>query len=186
MGLERPKGWLDVDLSGAGGRSEFEEGELEWLDEVEETPGTETHGEGDERVLAARRDARIRTAGRGATLRCFLVQVRILENHQNGKDTHLRGLQLFAKDEEALRVGVGRGVRRATLRAGPGVALPAAGVGRGGLQENWSVEDEEGNPEERMLAEAVGRAEASMADLDIEKTVAGLREAEWMREPEWR
>ena len=32
-------------------------------------------------------------------LRCFLVQVRILENHQNGKDTHLRGLQLFARDE---------------------------------------------------------------------------------------
>lgn len=32
-------------------------------------------------------------------LRCFLVQVRILENHQNGKDTHLRAVQLFARDE---------------------------------------------------------------------------------------
>lgn len=32
-------------------------------------------------------------------LRAFLVQVRILENHQNGKDTHLRAVQLFAKDE---------------------------------------------------------------------------------------
>ena len=31
-------------------------------------------------------------------LRCMLVQVRICENHQNGKDTHLRGLQLFARD----------------------------------------------------------------------------------------
>lgn len=31
-------------------------------------------------------------------LRCMLVQVRICENHQNGKDTHLRGLQIFAKD----------------------------------------------------------------------------------------
>ncbi|KAF1809495.1 galactose-binding like protein, partial [Eremomyces bilateralis CBS 781.70] len=29
------------------------------------------------------------------TLRCMLLQVRILENHQNGKDTHLRGLQIF-------------------------------------------------------------------------------------------
>ncbi|EMC92248.1 hypothetical protein BAUCODRAFT_52405, partial [Baudoinia panamericana UAMH 10762] len=28
-------------------------------------------------------------------LRAFLVQVRILENHQNGKDTHLRGVQIF-------------------------------------------------------------------------------------------
>lgn len=32
-------------------------------------------------------------------LRAFLVQVRILENHQNGKDTHLRAVQLFAKDD---------------------------------------------------------------------------------------
>lgn len=32
------------------------------------------------------------------TLRCHLVQVKILENHQNGKDTHLRGLQIFARE----------------------------------------------------------------------------------------
>ena len=32
-------------------------------------------------------------------LRAFLVQVRILENHQNGKDTHLRAVQLFTRDE---------------------------------------------------------------------------------------
>ncbi|KAF2148304.1 galactose-binding like protein [Myriangium duriaei CBS 260.36] len=34
-------------------------------------------------------------------LRAFLVQVRIIENHQNGKDTHLRGLQIFAVDPTA-------------------------------------------------------------------------------------
>ncbi|OAL05117.1 galactose-binding like protein, partial [Phaeosphaeriaceae sp. SRC1lsM3a] len=28
-------------------------------------------------------------------LRAHLIQVKILENHQNGKDTHLRGLQVF-------------------------------------------------------------------------------------------
>ncbi|PSN75019.1 galactose-binding like protein, partial [Corynespora cassiicola Philippines] len=33
-------------------------------------------------------------------LRAHLVQIKILENHQNGKDTHLRGLQVFAKDNE--------------------------------------------------------------------------------------
>lgn len=37
----------------------------------------------------------------GKTLRCFLLQVRIMENHQNGKDTHVRGLKIFAKDERA-------------------------------------------------------------------------------------
>ena len=34
------------------------------------------------------------------TLRAHLVQIKILENHQNGKDTHLRGLQIFARNDE--------------------------------------------------------------------------------------
>ncbi|KAL8730230.1 MAG: hypothetical protein Q9166_004207 [cf. Caloplaca sp. 2 TL-2023] len=37
--------------------------------------------------------------GGGRGLRAFLVQVRVLENHQNGKDTHVRGVQIFARDE---------------------------------------------------------------------------------------
>lgn len=36
--------------------------------------------------------------GELSVLRCMLVQVRICENHQNGKDTHLRGLQIFSRD----------------------------------------------------------------------------------------
>jgi anaphase-promoting complex subunit 10 len=35
----------------------------------------------------------------GKTLRAFLVQVRVVENHQNGKDTHVRGLKVYARDE---------------------------------------------------------------------------------------
>jgi anaphase-promoting complex subunit 10 len=42
--------------------------------------------------------------GDDEVLRCMLVQVRICENHQNGKDTHLRGLQIFARDKSAARV----------------------------------------------------------------------------------
>jgi anaphase-promoting complex subunit 10 len=38
----------------------------------------------------------------GRTLRAFLVQVRIMENHQNGKDTHVRGLKVYARDEKVL------------------------------------------------------------------------------------
>ncbi|CAD6574844.1 MAG: anaphase promoting complex subunit doc1 [Alectoria sarmentosa] len=33
-------------------------------------------------------------------LRAFVVQVRVLENHQNGKDTHVRGVQIFAQDDK--------------------------------------------------------------------------------------
>lgn len=35
-----------------------------------------------------------------AELRAFVVQVRVLENHQNGKDTHVRGVQIFARDDK--------------------------------------------------------------------------------------
>ena len=33
------------------------------------------------------------------------MQVKVVENHQNGKDTHVRGLKIYARDER-----VGRGV----------------------------------------------------------------------------
>ena len=39
-------------------------------------------------------------------LKCWVLQVRIVENHQNGKDTHVRGVKIFARDE---RVGAGNG-----------------------------------------------------------------------------
>ena len=42
----------------------------------------------------------------GKTLRAFLVQVKVIENHQNGKDTHVRGLKIYAQGE---RVGGGVG-----------------------------------------------------------------------------
>lgn len=29
------------------------------------------------------------------------MQVRIVENHQNGKDTHVRGLKIYARDDRA-------------------------------------------------------------------------------------
>ena len=41
--------------------------------------------------------------GGKAELRAFVIQVRILENHQNGKDTHVRGVQIFAKDDRVIR-----------------------------------------------------------------------------------
>ncbi|KAK2629195.1 hypothetical protein QTJ16_000015 [Diplocarpon rosae] len=39
----------------------------------------------------------------GKTLRAFLVQIKIVENHQNGKDTHVRGLKIYARDDRASR-----------------------------------------------------------------------------------
>lgn len=100
MPLESPKGWLDIDLENAGGPTEFVQGEevddQAVLDSLPWDPSSVS-----DQLLERRR--RKLLVGRGPTLRCFIVQVRILENHQNGKDTHLRGFQVFAKDHEASR-----------------------------------------------------------------------------------
>ncbi|GAB7341777.1 hypothetical protein MBLNU457_g0108t1 [Dothideomycetes sp. NU457] len=73
MTFEQPKGWIDVDFSKVGPIPN-EEHDIENRNDI---------------------DWRERPV-----LRAFLVQVRIIENHQNGKDTHLRGLQIFARDKE--------------------------------------------------------------------------------------
>jgi len=81
----------------------------------------------------------------GKTLRAFLVQIKVVENHQNGKDTHVRGLKVYAKDERMGRGGLGileidEGKTAAKLRA----------MQAGGAEREWIVEPEwMGEPELR-------------------------------------
>ncbi|KAK4899795.1 hypothetical protein LTR27_003061 [Elasticomyces elasticus] len=72
MSFEQPTGWHEVDFSNVGP-----------IDDAEESLN------GEEVVDWSKRPV----------LRAFLLQVRILENHQNGKDTHLRGVRVFARDD---------------------------------------------------------------------------------------
>ena len=116
LNLVNAKGWLPIDLSNAGGPSEFDPDEDPY--DLIGLAGEDLGDSDDDEALLAeiiadgstipqdllhrrRRRRRLRI-GRGPSLRCFLVQVRILENHQNGKDTHLRAFQVFAKDHDAL------------------------------------------------------------------------------------
>lgn len=41
----------------------------------------------------------------GSVLKAMVIQMRVMENHQNGKDTHVRGFQVFARDDERRRIG---------------------------------------------------------------------------------
>lgn len=41
----------------------------------------------------------------GSVLKAMVIQMRIMENHQNGKDTHVRGFQVFARDDDRRRLG---------------------------------------------------------------------------------
>jgi anaphase-promoting complex subunit 10 len=78
MRFESPRGWVEVDFEGVGDPNDMSDSE------------DDSMGEDDEKENLDRRKMPI--------LRAMLLQVKICENHQNGKDTHLRGLQIFAKD----------------------------------------------------------------------------------------
>lgn len=74
MSFEQPTGWIDVDFTNVG--------------PVEHDDDDDDDEEG--------RDV---DWSKQPVLRAFLVQVKIHENHQNGKDCHLRAVQLFSRDE---------------------------------------------------------------------------------------
>ena len=77
----------------------------------------------------------------GDVMRAMVVQVRVCENHQNGKDTHIRGVQVFARDE---RGGFGAEGRRRKIEEGFGVQGQSEdGTGVVGIQEaDWMGEPE--------------------------------------------
>lgn len=83
--IEGVRGWIDVPLKGVGGRETRYHGNPDLLDDQEEP------------TLYPLRTDSSDTVG-GDVLKAMVVQVRICENHQNGKDTHVRGFQVFARD----------------------------------------------------------------------------------------
>jgi anaphase-promoting complex subunit 10 len=116
MKLEQPKGWIDVDFADVGREEVLSESDNEVMkdqegsEEDEDNDEEEEADEGDSSssILSSdndrsskrrrRRGFKGRKKRRIPVLKAYLVQVKILENHQNGKDTHLRGVQIFARD----------------------------------------------------------------------------------------
>jgi anaphase-promoting complex subunit 10 len=83
--IEGVRGWVEVPLKGVGGRE------------------TRYHEDGSDLDSALdftfnRRRENADGLEGGDVLKAMVVQVRICENHQNGKDTHVRGFQVFARD----------------------------------------------------------------------------------------
>ncbi|KAL8674022.1 MAG: hypothetical protein Q9168_001554 [Polycauliona sp. 1 TL-2023] len=94
--------------------------------------------------------------GGGKGLRCFLVQVRVLENHQNGKDTHVRGVQIFARDDRAPQIREDESED-------------------GSDSSGMDVVEEKPSPRRR-----AGPKGKSLFDL---KGLGGLDEPDWMKDP---
>lgn len=125
---EPPVGWVDIGLEGVGGRNGG------YVTRSGSGSGSRERRERSRRRSSARERESERTqtqTGRkgilkggaggnvgeeddesdgdeyaGNVLKAMVVQMRVVENHQNGKDTHVRGFQVFAKDEDRRRVGI--------------------------------------------------------------------------------
>ncbi|KLU87948.1 anaphase-promoting complex subunit 10 [Magnaporthiopsis poae ATCC 64411] len=114
----------------------------------------------------------------GNSLCCYIVQMHVKENHQNGKDTHIRGIKIYALDEKAPRVG-GRGD---VLEGGEDAATQGqTGSARGLLGLPALSGTRAGAPVRR--ADGEDSAETSTpARFDI----GGMALPDFMREPEIR
>jgi Anaphase-promoting complex, subunit 10 (APC10) len=117
-GVENVRGWIDISLRGVGGRDTNYHGRMHTPKPKKLTKGSITRDEyylqhsvglKDALSIAEEQAAEddLPAATGGDVLKCMVVQVRICENHQNGKDTHVRGFQVFARDESA-----GKGSRK--------------------------------------------------------------------------
>lgn len=139
----------------------------------------------------------------GDVLRAMVVQIRVCENHQNGKDTHVRGFQVWARDERAgaeaaAAAAADEGSKQNAAgvggKGGGGKGVEVGGLGRGGkgiggrFRRVVRIEDV---PDEEGLDQGEGRTKAQKeggvgAGGGGKRVIMGIEEAEWMGEPEIR
>ena len=101
--IEKIRGWIDIPLKGVGGRDQsyYDEQERRRARAYERRMQSQQAGESAMDIEEDLDDEDDLVGG--DVLRAMVVQVRITENHQNGKDTHVRGFQVFAKDEASAK-----------------------------------------------------------------------------------
>lgn len=107
----------------------------------------------------------------GNTLVSYVLQMQILENHQNGKDTHLRGIKIYAADSDS---------GQAAERDGDPVEDVVEMMGRRGSTPG--VTGGSGGDEGLRLSGLARR----LAETRIETGEAGLSIPDFMREPDIR
>lgn len=102
--VKKIRGWIEIPLKGVGGRDPkyYEEQERRRARAYEKRMQIRQDGDNNMMDIEDEEDEEDDLMG-GDVLRAMVVQVRICENHQNGKDTHVRGFQVFAKDESSAK-----------------------------------------------------------------------------------
>lgn len=104
------RGWIDVPLEGVGGKEARYHEVVEQEQDEMELDGVNAEAQAARAAQRAFSSGHEHGKGRnedadsvGDVLKAMVVQVRICENHQNGKDTHVRGFQVFARDEARMK-----------------------------------------------------------------------------------
>ena len=112
---EGPRGWVDVSLEGVGGRNGGWVRENLYLRDLKaKNKRNKTQKTGQANDPNSESDT-VHLDGVdpigdeldpycGNVLKAMVLQMRIMENHQNGKDTHVRGFQVFSCDDTRRRV----------------------------------------------------------------------------------
>ncbi|KAJ5226278.1 hypothetical protein N7468_007503 [Penicillium chermesinum] len=161
---EAPRGWEDIPLEGVGGRNGG------WVHEDKTRPRRRSsHAEGEDSDDGdSELEERLRQEPYyGNVLKAMVIQMRVMENHQNGKDTHVRGFQVFASDGS-----------RATM-----TAPSASADGRDRLRRHSHRQSLRPNSHH----DRVGSVDLDVARLDLQAvrpvSPSGLEEPEWMGEP---
>lgn len=109
---ETPSGWVDINLDGVGGRHRKlgkPSAREEWRKSAKHAMA---NGSEDSDVSTPEDVSDEYTHDQleddddgddpsdGNVLKLMVLQVKVCENHQNGKDTHVRGFQVFARDDK--------------------------------------------------------------------------------------
>lgn len=96
---ESPRGWEDVSLEGVGGRNGGWVREDITRQRRRSKSQRDADGDGESDPGDTDLDEKLRKEPHyGNVLKAMVIQMRVMENHQNGKDTHVRGFQVFASD----------------------------------------------------------------------------------------
>ncbi|KAK2762211.1 anaphase promoting complex subunit doc1 [Arachnomyces sp. PD_36] len=146
---EAPTGWVDIPLEGVGGRNnqskemkrrhrrKTKKQEIQGLrgyDSGVDEDYDMAQENGDDAYSDDDNDINDNDPTAGNVLKAMVIQMKICENHQNGKDTHVRGFQVFAQDDRVQGLGNARARRESRrLKQGHGEGDgDAAGGGSGG------------------------------------------------------
>lgn len=150
---DTPAGWVNIPLAGVGGSNKRRRSHATRSSRVRTRNGSELY---DDSLDEDEDDPDDPYAGN--VLKAMVVQVRICENHQNGKDTHVRGFQVFAHDDDRRRIAAA-------------TAAAAANAGQQGHNRRKSVQGESQDGFGGAVDEGLGHKRH------------GLDEPDWMGEP---